>query len=151
MRPRPCTCDRQTTGEPYVKGRDCLLCWQYHNDPRYKRLWSLPAIEPQGVGTELKAILAWFGQEARASCKCQARAAVMDREGVEWCEANQAIIVGWLMEAWASEGLTLAEFVPRGLRRFAAALASKIDERKIAERGARWAVRAAIKRARRRI
>lgn len=36
---RPCTCDRVLVGEPYVKGRDCWLCWLYHHDERYATLW----------------------------------------------------------------------------------------------------------------
>lgn len=31
MTPRPCECDRTES---------CRLCWLYHNDDRYRRLWS---------------------------------------------------------------------------------------------------------------
>ena len=36
---RPCNCDRQQGGE-WVIGRDCRLCWLYHNDARYAKLWN---------------------------------------------------------------------------------------------------------------
>lgn len=28
---RPCTCDRVTPGEAFVRGRDCARCWLWHN------------------------------------------------------------------------------------------------------------------------
>lgn len=40
---RECTCDNFVTGEPWVRGRDCWLCWLYSNSPAYKNLWdSMP-------------------------------------------------------------------------------------------------------------
>lgn len=47
-------------------------------------------------GTELKALLEWFG--TTASCKCTDRARLMDSKGITWCEENVEQIVGWLME-----------------------------------------------------
>lgn len=34
---RPCMCER-FKGAAYSPG-DCRLCWLYHHDPRYQRLW----------------------------------------------------------------------------------------------------------------
>jgi hypothetical protein len=53
-----------------------------------------------GPGTELKKLLAnWpFRIVATPNCSCNAKAAEMDRQGIEWCEANLDTIVGWLRE-----------------------------------------------------
>jgi len=36
---RPCTCDKVVMGQPFVAGRDCRLCWLYHHDQDYRRMW----------------------------------------------------------------------------------------------------------------
>jgi hypothetical protein len=54
-----------------------------------------------GPGTELKKMLATIGITAEPTCKCNARAAEMDRMEQAfpgWCEANIDLIVGWLRE-----------------------------------------------------
>jgi len=54
-----------------------------------------------GPGTELKKMLATIGITAEPGCKCNARAAEMDRMEKAfpgWCEANIDLIVGWLRE-----------------------------------------------------
>ncbi len=51
-----------------------------------------------GPGTELKKMLARFGIRPTKSCKCNARAAMMDHKGPDWCERNLEKIVGWLKE-----------------------------------------------------
>ena len=50
-----------------------------------------------GPGTELKRLLARAGF-LPGGCQCDARAALMDREGCDWCELNITTIVGWLEE-----------------------------------------------------
>lgn len=51
------------------------------------------------AGSELKRMLHdWFGVRASSGCPCDSRAAEMDRNGCEWCEANLDLIVGWLRE-----------------------------------------------------
>jgi hypothetical protein len=35
---RKCTCDKCEIGSPFSSGQ-CRLCWLYHNDPRYQKLW----------------------------------------------------------------------------------------------------------------
>lgn len=37
---RPCECDRFERGKPYDVKTMCRLCWLYHNDDRYKALWT---------------------------------------------------------------------------------------------------------------
>lgn len=116
----------------------------------YRRRWAgLPPVKaPTGKpGTELKMILSWFRQESDASCQCAARAAEMDRQGVAWCEANIDTIVGWLMETWDQKKLRLADFLPDRYQRWASRLTARLSERSIAALGARWAVKLAIRRA----
>ena len=52
----------------------------------------------KGVGTELKKILNKIGIRSSSTCSCNARAKKMDENGIEWCENNIDIIVGWLRE-----------------------------------------------------
>lgn len=95
---------------------------------------AMPAPQPsQGPGTELKALLAKIGITASPDCKCNSRAAYMDRMESEqpgWCEANIDEIVGWLREAAADRGLPFVDVAGRLLVRRAIANA----RRKEAER-----------------
>lgn len=50
------------------------------------------------VGTELKKLLSKIGIVAKPNCSCNGRAALMDQQGIEWCENNIDTIVGWLKE-----------------------------------------------------
>jgi len=72
---------------------------------------------PSGPGTELKALLAWFGIVATGDCACNARAAEMDARGPDWCEANIDTIVGWLREQAAERGLPFVDVAGRLLVR----------------------------------
>jgi hypothetical protein len=80
-----------------------------------------------GVGTELKKLLAgWpFRIVATANCSCNTRAAEMDRLGVEWCEQNQATIVGWMGSEARKRGLPFLDAVGRLLVRRAIANARR--------------------------
>lgn len=49
-------------------------------------------------GTELKKLLSKIGIQATPNCSCNKRAALMDTNGIEWCENNIDTIVGWLRE-----------------------------------------------------
>jgi hypothetical protein len=73
----------------------------------------------------------------------------MDQNGADWCEDNLEAIVLWLMESWDKHEMTLADFLPERFRRWIKPLSSRLSERSIASWGARWAVKAAIRRARR--
>jgi hypothetical protein len=72
-----------------------------------------------GVGTEIKAILASVGIVADSGCSCNARAAEMDRQGVEWCEDNIGTIVEWLRLQAEARGLPFLDAAGRLLVRLA--------------------------------
>jgi hypothetical protein len=81
--------------------------------PRVSRLPVPPALPTHGPGTELKKLLARVGITAAPDCACNARAAEMDRQGVEWCEANTDTIVGWLREQAEARGLPFFDIAGR--------------------------------------
>jgi hypothetical protein len=77
-----------------------------------------PAPPPtHGPGTELKKLLAKVGITSTPDCSCNARAAEMDRQGVDWCEANIDNIVGWLREQATARGLPFVDLAGRMLVR----------------------------------
>jgi hypothetical protein len=89
-----------------------------------------PARKPQpaptrGPGTELKKLLSLVGITATPNCSCNARAAKMDQEGVEWCEAHLDEIVGWLREEATKRGLPFVDMAGRVLVRRAISNARK--------------------------
>ena len=84
-----------------------------------------PAPPTNGPGTELKKLLARVGITSTPDCACNARAAEMDRQGVEWCEANLDTIVGWLREQAEARGLPFLDVAGRLLVRRAIANARK--------------------------
>jgi hypothetical protein len=45
---RPCVCDRCKIGEPWTSDQ-CVRCWQYHNNPRYRTLWDGDSVPPIGA------------------------------------------------------------------------------------------------------
>ena len=90
--------------------------------PAYPRTSRIPA---GGPGTELKRLLARVGITASPDCACNARAAEMDRQGVDWCEANVETIVGWLREQATARGLPFFKAAARLLVRRAIANARK--------------------------
>jgi hypothetical protein len=49
-----------------------------------------------GVGAELSKILSILGFKVTENCSCKQRAKVMNWLGLEWCQNNQKIILGWL-------------------------------------------------------
>ena len=70
-------------------------------------------IPRSGPGTELKKLLGRIGIVASPNCKCNSRARLMDRMGIEWCEANIDRIVGYLREAAADRGLPFIDAAGR--------------------------------------
>jgi len=84
--------------------------------PDLARTDALPA---GGPGAELKKLLARVGITATPDCSCNARAAEMDRQGVDWCEQNVDTIVGWLREQAAARGLPFVDLAGRMLVRLA--------------------------------
>ena len=53
---------------------------------------------PHGPGTELKKLLGSLGLTTTDDCKCNSRAAEMDRKGAQWCREHRDEIIGWLKE-----------------------------------------------------
>ena len=51
-----------------------------------------------GVGTELTNLLKWLRLTYTATCKCRARASLMDKNGIRWCENSVGLIVSWMRE-----------------------------------------------------
>jgi hypothetical protein len=76
-----------------------------------------PATPTHGPGTELKKLLARVGITNAPDCPCNDRAAEMDRQGVEWCEAHLNTIVGWLREQAEARGLPFLDVAGRLLVR----------------------------------
>ena len=70
-----------------------------------------------GPGTELKKLLSRVGITATPDCSCNARAAEMDSQGVDWCEQNVDAIVGWLREQAEARGLPFLDIAGRMLVR----------------------------------
>lgn len=71
----------------------------------------------KGAGTELKKLLGRFGLATAPGCACNARAAEMDRNGIDWCEQNESIIIGWLREQANARGLPFLDAAGRLLVR----------------------------------
>jgi hypothetical protein len=92
--------------------------------PRAAKQGCVPGSVPirQGVGTELKRLLARVGITSTPECKCDRRARIMDEQGIAWCEENVGEIVGWLREAASDRGLPFIEFA--GTRLVWAAIAA---------------------------
>jgi len=96
---------------------------------------TLPAARPflsSGPGTELHAILGRFGLTASGDCKCNSRAALMDANGCDWCEANIEEIVGWLRETAAERGLPFLDAAGRMLVRRAISTARRKEAARVA-------------------
>ena len=70
-----------------------------------------------GPGTRLQSLLGRFGITGSGDCKCRSRAALMDTNGCDWCEANIEEIVGWLRESAADRGLPFFDAAGRMLVR----------------------------------
>lgn len=84
------------------------------------------AAPKSGAGTELSALLSRLRITADESgCTCRSRAALMDANGCDWCEANIEEIVGWLRESAAERGLPFLDAAGRLLVRRAIANARR--------------------------
>ena len=79
-----------------------------------------------GPGTELKKLLSKIGIKATPNCSCNKRAALMDTNGIEWCENNIDTIVGWLKEEANKRNLPFIDVAGRILVKRAISNARKI-------------------------
>jgi len=77
-----------------------------------------PALPP-GPGTILKKMLARLGLRVRPGCKCNQRAAQMDRLGPDWCERNIDTILDWLEEEAAPRRIPFSRTAARAVVRYA--------------------------------
>ena len=87
------------------------------SETRWSKDGTLSARSFGGPGTELKKSLARIGIQPAKNCACNHRAAVMDRQGCDWCEANIDTIVGWLREEATKRGLPFLDAAGRLLVR----------------------------------
>jgi hypothetical protein len=82
-------------------------------------------IQLGGAGTQLKKLLGRLGLATAPGCACNARAAEMDTNGIEWCASNVDTIVGWLREQAIARGLPFLDVAGRLLVRRAIANARR--------------------------
>jgi hypothetical protein len=86
----------------------------------------IPQTSPKtGPGTELKKLLSKIGIKASPNCSCNKRAALMDTNGIEWCENNIDTIVGWLKEEATKRKLPFIDIAGRILVKRAISNAKK--------------------------
>ena len=81
----------------------------------------------KGVGTELKKLLSKIGIKATPNCLCNERAAIMDTNGIEWCENNIDTIVEWLKEEATKRKLPFIDMAGRILVKKAISNAKKLQ------------------------
>lgn len=105
----------------------CINCGCTVAAPKFQRVVATCNVR-KGPGTELKALIASFGLNASGDCKCRTRAALMDANGCDWCEANIEEIVGWLRESAAERGLPFVDIAGRVLIRRAIANARRKEQ-----------------------
>ena len=82
--------DPAKVAEAITRREDDGTLWIDADHPTYPRR--------QGVGVELKKILAGFGIHATANCTCNRKAKVLDANGPQWCLDNIDRVVDWLGE-----------------------------------------------------
>lgn len=93
----------------------------------------MPAAKPElkgGPGTELHAMLSWFGINA-GKCKCKQRAALMDKWGPDVCLEKISTIVGWLQEEAEKREMPFSFTMARWLVKKAIKRARKKAERQV--------------------
>lgn len=130
---RPCGCDRCVIDGPCSEG-DCRLCWLFHNDQRYKNLWTKPADKraprPATVGTELKRLLRELGITDFAGCGCNEHVAQMNAWGIDGCREHFETIRGWIQEAQAKA--SWATTITATIRAATSGIALQIDPADVA-------------------
>lgn len=132
MRPKSYYTDLIATGTPLYdqKGamRGVLLSKEEHHElsQRYSEVPpTSPPLPREGAGTELKKLLAMIGITSSPNCACNARAAEMDRNGVQWCKDNVSEIVVWLQSEAQRRNLPFSRFAARKIVQIAIARAAR--------------------------
>jgi hypothetical protein len=128
----------------YMGAREQQICSGQVLTPerqaRYRAMWSgepylpfgRPSISAQGPGrpgAELKALLESLGIQAIGSCACDARAAMMDAYGPEWCRQNSETVVSWLRDEASARSLPFVDFAARQLVKIAIRRAERENAR----------------------
>jgi len=101
--------------DPYIRPIACAA-WADYQESR--KLHPAASKENQGgiqagAGTELKKLLGKIGIIAAPGCSCNSRAALMDKNGPDWCQEHLEEIIGWLGEESAKRHLP---FIPAAAR-----------------------------------
>lgn len=78
-----------------------------------------------GAGTELTKLLHRLGFIYHRECRCKERARKMDNNGIEWCEQNVEVIIGWLEEEAQKRKVPFSHTVAWGLVVYAIRKAKK--------------------------
>lgn len=109
------------THEKYPRPKDVN-----YNHPTYKISEKLKQDSiGEGVGTELKKLLKLIGIVAAPGCSCNARAKLMNDNGIQWCKDNISTIVSWLKEEAEKRKLPFLEYVARKIIKVAIYKAEK--------------------------
>lgn len=81
-------------------GFECTICgWRYFGEQAPKRNCGIASTIKyiEGAGTELKILIQKFGIQPY-NCGCQNYVDTMNEKGIDWCEENINMILGWLEE-----------------------------------------------------
>lgn len=125
-------CDRDASGVCRHCGHKARALPHYRACPTFAPPPPAPPPPPPtrgGPGTELKRLLSMVGIKAAPNCSCNARARIMDDQGVDWCEAHLEEIVGWLREEAGRRGLPFVDVAGRMLVRRAISKARRAGTR----------------------
>jgi hypothetical protein len=80
---------------------------------------------PEGPGTELQSLIAWFHSPTKSCGTCSDRARKMNRWGPDKCRRRKKLIVAWLRQSAAEAGLPFSETIAGGLVDIAIAKAER--------------------------
>lgn len=98
---------------------------------RHAEMLLILTAPPDGVGTELSALIARFLRiEPIPGCKCREHAATMNRMGIAWCSVNVSTIVDWLKYEADARQLPFSKIGARALVCLAIRLANRTRKRK---------------------
>ena len=79
----------------------------------------------EGAGTELKKLLSFIGINSVPNCSCNARARVMNENGIQWCKDNKEEILSWMKEESDKRGLPFLKFGAKRILNYAIHRAEK--------------------------
>lgn len=118
-----------TDKRKYNAEQRAALEQQIINSRRQEYVASLASMptnpDPSGPGTELKALLKTIGITSTPNCSCNKKAAIMDRNGCDWCEENIDKIDSWLAEEAKKRSLPYTSIIGKTLIRIAIKRARK--------------------------